>query len=42
MVGNPAGTPVTQVKDGTLRTFNPDGRTVERSVEYKDSKPVAE
>ncbi|MBP5352071.1 MAG: hypothetical protein J6Y56_08950 [Fibrobacterales bacterium] len=31
-----------KVKDGTFRSFGPDGRTVERSVEYKDSKPVAE
>ena len=30
-----------KVKDGTFRSFGPDGKTVEQSVEYKDSKPVA-
>ena len=30
-----------KVKDGTFRSFGPDGKTVEQSIEYKDSKPVA-
>ena len=30
-----------RVKDGTLHLFGPDGKTVEQSIEYKDSKPVA-
>ena len=30
-----------RIKDGTLRTFNPDGKTVKRTVEYRDFVPVA-
>lgn len=30
-----------KVKDGIERIFGPDGKTVEQSVEYKNSKPVA-